>query len=200
MLRFCGFDLELLIDDVISREEWPALCEAHDEAGAHWLIVQVDADQDHPAWLCAPVSRRAIRAVLDGRASPRDVLCHSATGTVELVRVSEGRAVPDRCLLCSEVDQRLSSPAGCRGEIAPGEGGSGGSEPSGGELGRGEPGGGALGRGAPGQGAPGQGALGRGQPSGGEPGQGALDWGEPGPAEPAARAAGADPAPVVLAA
>jgi hypothetical protein len=112
MLRFCGFELELLVDDVISREQWPALCEAHDEAGAHWLIVQVDEDQDHPAWLCAPVSRQAIRAVLDGRASPDDVLRHSATGTVELVSVDEGRAVPDRCLLCSEVGERLSSRPG----------------------------------------------------------------------------------------
>jgi hypothetical protein len=108
MLRFCGFDLELLVDDVISREEWPALCEAHDEAGAHWLIVQVDANQDHPAWLCAPVSQRAIRAVLDGLASPQDVLRHSATGTVELVAVEQGRAVPDRCLLCSELAERLT--------------------------------------------------------------------------------------------
>jgi hypothetical protein len=81
--------------------------------------VQVDDDQDHPAWLCAPVSRRAIRAVLDGHASPHDVLRHSATGTVELVRVAEGRAVPDRCLLCSEVDERLSSPAERRGGAGP---------------------------------------------------------------------------------
>ncbi len=112
MLRFCGFDLELLVDDVISREQWPALCEAHDESGAHWLIVQVDDDQDHPAWLCEPVSPPAIRAVLEGRASPHDVLRHSATGTVELVRVAQGRAIPDRCLLCAEVDERFWSTGG----------------------------------------------------------------------------------------
>lgn len=112
MLRFCGFDLELLVDDVISRDQWPALCEAHDRAGTHWLIVQVEKDQDHPAWLCAPVSPRAIRAVMDGQASPDDVLRHSATGTVELVAVDQGRAVPDRCLLCSEVGEQLSSRAG----------------------------------------------------------------------------------------
>jgi hypothetical protein len=109
MLRFCGFDLELLIDDVISRDEWPALCGAHDEGGANWLIVQVDDDEDHPAWLCAPLSARAIQAVLEGRASPDDVLRHSATGTVELVTVDHGRAVPDRCLLCSEIGARPSS-------------------------------------------------------------------------------------------
>ncbi len=108
MLRFCGFDLELLVDDVISRQEGPVLCEAHDEAGARWLIVQVDDDEDHRAWLCAPVSPRCLRAVLDGQASPRDVLRHSATGTVELVTVDQGRAVPDRCLLGSQVDDWLS--------------------------------------------------------------------------------------------
>lgn len=140
MLRFCGFDLELLVDDVISREDWPALCEAHDEAGAHWLIVQVDGDRDHPAWLCAPVSVRAIRAVLDGQASPYDVLRHSATGTVELVRVAAGRAIPDRCLLCSEVDERLSSPARRPGGAGPGGAGSDGEGPAGAASGGAGPG------------------------------------------------------------
>jgi hypothetical protein len=106
--------------------------------------VQVDDDRDHPAWVCAQASRPAIRAVLDGRASPRDVLRHSATGTVELVRVADGRAVPDRCLLCAEVDECLSStggrPAGSMGPepgvVEPGPGtGDPGPPPPGGHAG-----------------------------------------------------------------
>jgi hypothetical protein len=109
VLRFCGFHLELFVDEVVTREEWPTLCRARDFVGDRWLIVQIDDDLRHQAWLCAPVSERALRTVLEGRASPFDVLRHSATGTVELVAVDNGRAVPDRCLLCSKVGQELAT-------------------------------------------------------------------------------------------
>jgi hypothetical protein len=38
-----------------------------------------------------------------------DAVRHSATGTVELVAIHHGRAVPDRCLLCSHVNQLLAA-------------------------------------------------------------------------------------------
>ena len=99
MLRFCGFDLELLVDDVLSREDWPSVCCARDTEGCSWLIVQTDDDPENLEWMCARSSERAMGAVREGRASPEDLLRHSVTGTVELVAVEHGRAVPDRCLL-----------------------------------------------------------------------------------------------------
>jgi hypothetical protein len=107
MLMFCGFDLELSVEAVLARDRCPTLCRARDLSGGHWLIVQVDDDPAHLAWLCAPVSVRALQAVVAGEGSPADVVRHSATGTVELVVVDGGRAVPDRCLLCSDVGEHL---------------------------------------------------------------------------------------------
>jgi hypothetical protein len=107
MLMFCGFDLELAVEAVLVRDGGPALCWACDPSGDPWLIVQADKDPAHLAWLCAPVSERALQAILRGEASPGDVVGHSATGTVELVVVEHGRAVPDRCLLCADVAEHL---------------------------------------------------------------------------------------------
>jgi hypothetical protein len=106
VMMFCGFDLELFVETVLARRDWPSICCARDFTGARWLIVQVDDHPDHLAWMCAPASERAIRAVREGRASPTDVLRHSATGTVEVVTVDHGRAVPDRCFPCASVPQR----------------------------------------------------------------------------------------------
>jgi hypothetical protein len=107
MLRFCGFDLELFVEEVLDRRDWPTLCSARDFRGGRWLIVQVDDDPDRLAWMCVPVSARAIRAVRDGRYAPADVLRHSPTGTVELVTVEYGRAVADRSLLCECLSWQL---------------------------------------------------------------------------------------------
>ena len=111
MLRFCGFDLELFVEDVLARRDGPTVCVASDPTGCRWLIVQVDDDPIHQAWLCAQVSERAMQAVLSGRAAPSDALRHSATGTVELVRVDHDRAVPDTCLLCGQIREYLPAPA-----------------------------------------------------------------------------------------
>jgi hypothetical protein len=61
MLTFCGFDLELFVDEVLNRRDWPTVCCDHDFTGNQWLIVQVDDDPAHLAWLCAPASERAIQ-------------------------------------------------------------------------------------------------------------------------------------------
>src|SRR6266702_4294040 len=98
MLRFCGFDLELIVDAVLVRDVGPTLCQARDLSGGPWLILQVDDDPLHLAWLCAPVSKRAMQAVVDGEVSPAEVICTSAMGIVELVVIDHGRAVPDRHL------------------------------------------------------------------------------------------------------
>jgi hypothetical protein len=107
MLIFCGFEIELFVDEVLTRDDGLRVCCGRDGTGHRWLIARVDEDPDYLAWLCAPVSERAIRAVVTGCASPRDVIRHSATGTVELVAVDHGRAVPDRCLLCADIPEAL---------------------------------------------------------------------------------------------
>jgi hypothetical protein len=107
MLRFCGFDLELVVDKVRVRTDWPSICCARDLTGAPWLIVHTDDNPAHLTWMCAEVSERAMQAIVDGYALPADVLCHSLLGTVELVTVEHGRAVPDRCLLGADVPGHL---------------------------------------------------------------------------------------------
>jgi hypothetical protein len=107
MLTFCGFDIELFVEAVVARRDGPSLCCARDSTGAQWLIVQVDDDPSHLAWLCVPVSERAMQAIVTGRAALRDAIQHSATGAVELVVVDHGRAVADRCLLCADVPEQL---------------------------------------------------------------------------------------------
>jgi hypothetical protein len=109
LLTFCGFDLELYVQEVLDRRDWPSLCWARDPTGRRWLIMQTDDDPLHLEWMCAPASERAIRAVRDGYCAPVDVFCHSATGTIELVTVDHGRAIPDRCLVCGCVLDHLSS-------------------------------------------------------------------------------------------
>jgi hypothetical protein len=113
MLRFCGFDLELWVERVLARGDWPTLCAARDREGGHWLIAQVDADPAHLMWMCAPMSERAVQIIVEGRGSPIDALRHSSTGTVEVVTIDRGRAVPDRCFLCAQVTERcLPLPGG----------------------------------------------------------------------------------------
>jgi hypothetical protein len=107
MLIFCGFDLELVVQAVLARRCGPSLCLATDVTGSPWLIVQVQDDPDRQAWLCAQVSERAAGAVLEGRTEPSHALRHSATGTVDLVTVDHGRAVPDRRLVSWQIGKYL---------------------------------------------------------------------------------------------
>jgi hypothetical protein len=107
MLIFCGFDIQLYVEQILVRDSGPRLCYARDCTAQQWLIVKVAEDPDLLAWLCVPVSERAMRAVEEGRATSRDAAQHSATGVVELVAVEHGRAVPDSCLLCADIPEQL---------------------------------------------------------------------------------------------
>jgi hypothetical protein len=107
MLTFCGFEIELTVDEVQARDDGRRLYCARDCNGHQWLIVNVDDNPNHLAWLCVPVSPQAVELVLSGRASLRDVARHSNTGTVEVVVVHHGHAVPDRCILCSSLPEHL---------------------------------------------------------------------------------------------
>jgi hypothetical protein len=116
MLRFCGFALELEVEDQLPPEAtkgWPVVYCARDRDRSSWIIMQLDDNPLHLSWLCAPIGDRALRAVMQGRGAPADAVRHSMTGTAELVTVHQGRALPDRCLLGAQVAEMLSA-APCR--------------------------------------------------------------------------------------
>lgn len=106
MLKFLGFDLELWVDLAL-EDPRSVVRSARGFHGDLWLIVQVDPDPEHLVWVCAPISARALQEVSVGRATPRDAVRHSATGTVEVVTVDHGRAVPDRWWPCADLPEEL---------------------------------------------------------------------------------------------
>jgi hypothetical protein len=109
---FFGFEIELDVEAILVKDErGTRVCSAHDCTSQQWLIVKVSDEPNDLAWLCVPVSERAIEAVMTGRGSLRDAIRHSATGTVDLVTVEHGRAVPDRCLLCASIPEYLLPPS-----------------------------------------------------------------------------------------
>lgn len=118
MTNFYGHGIELLATGVLGDGPGFSVRRGVDHAGGLWLIVLVDDDPEHLVWICAPVTPRAMQAVTAGKAAVTDVLRHSATGTVEVVTVERGRAVPDSCRLCSDIPPALLPPADLRVELA----------------------------------------------------------------------------------
>jgi hypothetical protein len=57
MLTFCGFEIELAVEEIEAGDDVPRLCSARDRSGHQWLTVNVDNDPNHLAWLCVPVSQ-----------------------------------------------------------------------------------------------------------------------------------------------
>jgi hypothetical protein len=111
MLRFCGFGLELFVDEVLTRQAGgPAVCAATDNCGRRWLILEADHREMDVSWLCAPASPKVVDLVSSGRATAVDAIRHSKTGWVELVRVVDGHSVPDRRIRCSDLPDDLSEP------------------------------------------------------------------------------------------
>jgi hypothetical protein len=92
MLRFCGFGLELFIDEVLERD--------HDDP------VEAERKDKDLSWLCAPASTRAVDLVAAGLTSAADAVRHSTTGWVEVVSVIDGHSVPDRRLSCSDLSAK----------------------------------------------------------------------------------------------
>jgi hypothetical protein len=113
MLTFYGTEIELFVEQELTRDDGLSLCCARDWTAHRWLIIRVDEDLDHLAWMCVPVSERTMAAVVTGRASLMDAAQHSSTGTVDLVVVDHGRAVADRRLPCLNIPQGLL-PSDCR--------------------------------------------------------------------------------------
>jgi hypothetical protein len=107
MLRFCGFGLELFIDEVLERDhDDPVVCSATDFTGQRWLIVEAERKDKDLSWLCAPASTRAVDLVAAGLTSAADAVRHSTTGWVEVVSVIDGHSVPDRRLSCSDLSAK----------------------------------------------------------------------------------------------
>jgi hypothetical protein len=109
MLTFYGSDLELSVESVLVRSSSYKACAGRDASGRLWLIVHVDDSPERLTWICAPISERALSAVIDGRCSLADALRHSRTGTAELAVIEHGHTLPDRCLLASELPQSALS-------------------------------------------------------------------------------------------
>jgi hypothetical protein len=114
MLTFYGTDMELFVERELARDDGLSLCCARDWTAHRWLIIRVDDDPDHLAWMCVPVSERTMLAVITGSASLKDVVEHSTTGTVDLVVVDHGRAVADRQLPCVDIAEGLLPGVGGR--------------------------------------------------------------------------------------
>ena len=104
MLKFCGFDLELTIDAILHRAgDHLSVLSATDFHAEPWLIVESWSDDRETAWVCAPATRKAVELVASGRASATDVVKHSRTGWVEVVRIVKGHAVPDERIACADL-------------------------------------------------------------------------------------------------
>jgi hypothetical protein len=108
---FLGFDLELTIDRVLIQADGPQLCAGRDITGQRWLVFRGWSDGETSNWLCSPITDRALREVESGRAAPRDAIRHSSTGLVEVASYRSGRVLPETCLPCSEIPERLLPPA-----------------------------------------------------------------------------------------
>jgi hypothetical protein len=108
MLRFCGFGLELFIDEVLERHhDDPVVCSATDFTGQRWLIVEGERKDKELSWLCAPASSKAVDLVAAGLTTAADAVRHSTTGWVEVVSVVNGHSVPDRRLSCCDLNAQL---------------------------------------------------------------------------------------------
>jgi hypothetical protein len=93
-----------------SYQDGPASCWATDSSGDDWLVVHIDDNPDHLAWLCAPVSARALLAVLHCHPQP-EMPCATAYRDLRTRSGRPRRAVPDRCLLGASLPARPSGGA-----------------------------------------------------------------------------------------
>jgi hypothetical protein len=114
MTNFYGYEIELFATKLVAEGHGVSVQSGVDCSGGTWLIVLGDRDPEHLVWICAPVSPRALSELAQGKATVRDVLRHTVTGTVEVVTVEGGRAVPDSCMLCCNIPGALLPPGDLR--------------------------------------------------------------------------------------
>jgi len=111
MYRFCGYGLELFVDEVLARHRGtPTVSCATDATGQHWLIVALESDLSHLSWVCAPVSSHATDLVRTGHTPAAEAVAHCPSGWVELVSVVDGHSVPDRRVACADLPAGFTAP------------------------------------------------------------------------------------------
>jgi hypothetical protein len=108
MLHFLSYDLDLMVQEVLSHEDGLKLCVARDDSGQQWLLYRAVSDDDTQVWLCAPTSGRALDCVRRGHCSVNDALRHSLTGLVEVVTFRRG-GCQDRGVRCTDIPDELLS-------------------------------------------------------------------------------------------
>jgi hypothetical protein len=81
----------------------PRLCVGHNEDGQACLLAQTAEAEGVYSWVCAPSSDVAIQCLLAGVASPDDLFRHSATGTIETIRVDLAGRLLESTRLCRDV-------------------------------------------------------------------------------------------------
>jgi hypothetical protein len=95
--------LDIEIDEILDWHDGPSLFIGHDRAWRHYVAVQVGSGTTHRRWLCAAISRRALRCVLTGRADLRDALRHTPTGYVDVLTIDQWGRVVESQQLCGDL-------------------------------------------------------------------------------------------------
>ena len=113
MLHFLSYELDLTVQEVLSREDGLKLCVARDDSGQQWLLYRAAANDNTQVWLCAPTSGRAVDCVRGGHCSVKDALRHSLTGLVEVVTFGRD-GCQDRGVRCTDIPAELLSAASWR--------------------------------------------------------------------------------------
>jgi hypothetical protein len=101
MNPLASFDIE--IDEILDWHDGPSLVTGHDRAWRHYVAIQVASTPTQRRWLCAAISRRALRCVLTGHAELRDALRHTPTGYVDVLTIDRLGTVVESQQLCSEL-------------------------------------------------------------------------------------------------
>jgi hypothetical protein len=100
VLKFLGYEMELtILGSIGDKVRYGA-----DSNGDPWLVVRVEEGPQRLVWVCAAVTVRMLEEVTAGRADPWDAIRHSIGGMVDVVTIDDGRAVPDRCVRCADLN------------------------------------------------------------------------------------------------
>lgn len=119
MLHFLSHNLDLGISEVLAEDDGLKLCIGSDPSGQQWLLYRGRASTDQQVWVCAPASTRALQYVRMGRASVRDALRHSYTGTVEIITVGCDHGTADRPMRGTDIPSDLLPPGAWHVKPAP---------------------------------------------------------------------------------
>jgi hypothetical protein len=114
MITLQGCDLQLEVDEVLEAEASLLLhlFAGHTPLGERYLVLHSAGDGDGATWMCAPISERALACVRTGRADLHAAFAHTATGTVDIVRVEADGHCTESLRLCHELRDEDLPPIG----------------------------------------------------------------------------------------